>query len=189
MLSTETVQDSESALRLRQLQSEEAIRKHRVDHVRTVLVVLSGRSIIFDDASLRQKILLSYPEAKIYFMTSEAYSFGEKLPKSAKIDLLIDFTGPGDRRKWFWARRLRSRARVCVGRPAGFFREHIYDRLTTEGKRTDLPRDVLERERICQREVLELAGIPVSTKGNMGHDQGSSIASRLPPLRDGTNHH
>lgn len=189
MVSTEKVQDSESSSSLRQLQAEEAIRKQRVDHVRNVLVILSGRSVIYDDASLRQKILLSYPGAKIYFMTSEAYSFGEKLPKSLKIDLLIDFTGPGDRRKWLWARRLRSRARVCVGRPAGFFREHIYDRLTTEGKRKDLPRDVLERERICQREVLELAGIPVSTKGNTGPDQGRTIATRLPPLRDGTNHH
>jgi hypothetical protein len=189
MLSTETVQDSESSSSLRHLQAEEAIRKNRVDHVKTVLVIMSGRSVIFDDASLRQKIRLTYPDAKIYFMSSEAYPFGEKVPKSLKIDLLIDFTGPGDRRKWFWARRLRSRARVCVGRPAGFFRAHIYDRLTGESKRKDLPRDVLERERICQREVLELAGVPVSTKGNTGSDQGRTIASRLPPLRDGQGHH
>ncbi|MBS1961653.1 MAG: hypothetical protein JST04_05525 [Bdellovibrionales bacterium] len=182
MISRETAQDSESTSTLQVLQEEELVRKHRVENVRTILVVLSGRAIVYDDASLRQKIQLTYPDAKIYFMTTEAYALGEKLPGSAKIDLVIDFTGPGHRHKWLWARKLRARARVCVGRPAGLFREHIYDRLSTELQRKDLPRDVLDRERLIQREVLALAGVPLSHKGNSGADQGKTIASRLPPL-------
>jgi hypothetical protein len=186
MISAENTTDLESTSSLHQLQEEEQVRKSKVDHVRTILVVLSGRAIVYDDASLRQKISLTYPEAKIYFMTTKAYALGEKLPASAKIDLLIDFTGPGDRHKWLWARQLRSRSRVCVGRPAGLFREHIYDRLSTELKIKNLPHDVLERERLVQREVLALAGVPISHKGNSGTDLGKSIASRLPPLRNGT---
>ena len=185
MTSAEVVQDSESAHTLHLLEEEERIRQNRVENVKTVLVVLSGRAVAFDDASLRQKIQLTYPGAEVYFMTTEAYPMGEKVPSDAKVDLVIDFTGPGHRHKWLWARKLRARARVCVGRPAGLFREHIYDRLSTELKRKDLPKDVLERERQIQREVLALAGVPVSHKGNSVVDQGRTIASRLPPLRGG----
>jgi hypothetical protein len=183
MISVENSQDSESLSALQRLQEEEAVRANRVDQVRTILVVLSGRAIAFDDASLRQKILLTYPDAKIYFMTTEAYSMGEKLPSKAKLDLVIDFTGPGHRHKWLWARKLRARSRVCVGRPAGLFREHIYDRISTELTRNDLPNDVLERERQIQKEVLALAGVPLSHKGNLGQDLGHSIASRQLPTR------
>jgi hypothetical protein len=185
MTSADAVQDHESAHTLQLLQEEERIRQNRIENVKTVLVVLSGRAVAFDDASLRQKIRLTYPDAKVYFMTTEAHSMGEKIPAGAKIDLVIDFTGPGHRHKWLWARKLRARARVCVGRPAGLFREHIYDRLSTELDRKDLPKDVLERERQIQREVLALAGVPVSHKGNSVADQGRTIASRLPPLRGG----
>jgi hypothetical protein len=183
MISPDTVRDLESTSTLQQLLEEEAIRKNRVENVRTILVILSGRSVAFDDAALRQKILLTYPDAKTYFMTTEAYPLGEKLPKSAKIDLLIDFTGPGHRHKWFWARKLRSLSRVCIGRPAGLFREFIYDRLFDESKHPELANDVNEREREAQRQVLALAGVPVSHQGNMKRDQSYTIASRLPPLK------
>lgn len=139
----------------------EAVRKSRIENVRTILVILSSKAIVFDDASLRKKIQLTYPGAKTYFMTTEAFSLGEKLPKGAKIDLLIDFTGPGMRHKWFWARALRSKTRVCVGRTAGFFREFIYDRVFKEADLQNLPRDLIERERFVQREVLALAGVPI----------------------------
>jgi hypothetical protein len=183
MISAPTAPDFESASTLHQLEEEEKVRRHRVENVRTVLVILSGRAVVYDDASLRQKIQLTYPDAKIYFMTTEAYPLGEKIPTAAKIDLLIDFTGPRQRHKWFWSRQLRARTRVCVGRPAGFFRARLYDHLSTELTRKDLPRDVLERERLIQREVLALAGVPLSHKGISGPDQGRTIASRLPPLR------
>ncbi len=178
MTSTDSLRDAESISSLHSLLAEEAIRKNQVENVRIVLVVLSGRSVVYDDASLRQKIQLTYPDAKIYFMTTDAYPLGEKLPKSAKIDLLIDFTGPGHKHKWLWSRSLRSMARVCVGRPAGFFREFIYDRVYPESKQTNLPRDVIERERIVQREVLAMAGVPLSHQGTVGSDLGRVIAGR-----------
>lgn len=178
MTSTDRLRDAESISSLKSLLAEEAIRKNQVENVRTVLVVLSGRSMVYDDASLRQKIQLTYGDAKVYFMTTDAFPLGEKLPKSAKIDLLIDFTGPGHKHKWLWSRLLRSRTRVCVGRPAGFFREFIYDRVYPETKQTDLPRDVIERERIVQREVLAMAGVPLSHQGAIGHDLGRVIAGR-----------
>ena len=178
MISIETVRDGESTSTLQHLLEDEAIRKNRVENVRTVLVILSARSIVFDDASLRQKIQLTYPEAKVYFMTTEAYTLGEKLPSSAKIDLLIDFTGPGHRHKWFWSRQLRGKSRVCVGRTAGFFREFIYDRVFKEAD-LKLSGDVIERERFVQREVLALAGVPLSPKGTMSKDQSKTIASKV----------
>jgi hypothetical protein len=162
---------------LTQLLQDEEIRSHRIDNVRTVLVVLSGRSVVYDDSSLRQKIQMTYPEAKVYFVTSDSQSFGEKLPSSAKIDLLIDFTGAGHGHKWFFARRLRARARICIGRNAGFFRAHIYDHVIHDEKYIELGQDVISRERIIQREVLAMAGVPLSHQGDLGRDLGKTIAA------------
>ena len=184
MISVDTVRDSDSSISLHLLLAEEAIRKNRLENVRTILVVLSGRTIAFDDAALRQKILMTYPQAKVYFMSTEAYPLGEKLPNAAKVDLLIDFTGPGHRHKWLWARKLRALSKVCVGRPAGFFREFIYDRLFDDAKHPEMPRDVNEREREAQRQVLALAGVPVSHQGNLKRDQSHTIAAKLPALKN-----
>lgn len=184
MISIDTVRDIESTSSLQQLLAEEAIRKNRVENVRTVLVILSGKSVAFDDAALRQKIHLTYPQAKVYFMTTDGYTMGEKMPSSAGIDLLIDFTGPGHRHKWLWARQLRARSKMCVGRPAGFFREFIYDRLFDDDKHPEMPKDTLAREREAQIQVLALAGVPVSHQGNVKIDQSSTISSRLPALKN-----
>ncbi|MBC7387229.1 MAG: hypothetical protein H7301_13840 [Cryobacterium sp.] len=162
---------------LTQLLQDEEIRQNRVENVRTILVVLSGRSVVYDDASLRQKIQMTYPEAKIYFVTTDAKPFGEKMSASAKIDLLIDFTGVGHGHKWFFARRMRSRARVCVGRNAGFFRAHIYDRVIADEHYVEVGQDVISRERIIQREVLAEAGVPLSHQGDLGRDLGKTIAN------------
>ncbi len=178
MISIETVSDNETNSALQGMMEDEAIRENRIENVRTLLVILSGRSIVYDDASLRQKISLTYPDAEIYFMTTEAFSMGKKLPSNAKIDLLIDFTGPGHRHKWFWARALRGRSRVCVGRTAGFFREFIYDRVFKEEGLKGLPTTVIDKERFVQREVLALAGVPLSQNGNLGLDLQKKIASQ-----------
>lgn len=178
MISIETVRDLEETSALQHLLEDEVVRKNKIDNVRTILVVLSGRSIVYDDASLRQKIQLTYPDAEVYFMSTQAYPLGKKLPSGAKIDLLIDFTGPGHRRKWFWARTLRARTRVCVGRAAGFFREFIYDRVFKESDRNDLPHDLIDRERFVQKEVLALAGVPLSPKGSLGADLQKKLASQ-----------
>lgn len=175
------VTDQESQSFLLKLADEARVRANRVENVRTVLVILSSKAMVYDTEALKVKILLAYPEAKIYFMTTLGKSMGPKPP--AKIDLLIDFTGPRMRHKWFLARRLRSITRVCVGRTAGFFREFIYDRVFDETKDPTIPKDVLLRERIIQRKVLELAGVPLSQKGLPMEDRGREIALQLPPLR------
>jgi hypothetical protein len=184
MTNIDRISDAESVNTLLHLLADETIRRNRVENVRTILVILSGRSVAFDDASLRQKIGLTYPDARIYFMSTEAHAVGTPLPDGAKIDLLIDFTGPGHRHKWLWARKLRSATRVCVGRPAGLFRQHIYDRLFDESKHPGLPKDVIQREREVQRHVLAMAGVPVAQKGNVNPDLGNTIAAELPPLRN-----
>lgn len=168
---------------LQELQAEEEIRKNRIENVRTVLVVLSGKAVVYDDASLRQKIHLSYPDAEVYFVSTEAIAIGKKLPSSAKIDLVIDFTGIGHRHKRFFARRLRSRARVCVGRNAGFFRAHIYDRVVDDLQFTARVQDVLLRERVIQKEVLAQAGIPLSHQGDLGKDLQKKIAAQYSSRR------
>lgn len=171
--------DVESLQHLQTLGVEERIRKNRIENVKTVLVIFSSRSVAFDIDSLKQKIKMTYPEAKVYFESTQAYSIGEKAPE--KLDLVIDFTGPLQRHKWFYSRQLRSRARVTVGRNAWFFREHIYDRIFDE-KTHDLPRDLLDREKFVQKEVLELAGVPISSQGTLGPDLSKKIALKLPAL-------
>ena len=110
--------------------------------------------------------------------------YGEAAP--SEIDLLIDFTGPRQRHKWFLARRLRSHARVTIGRNAGIFRQYIYDRVYDEfANKAEVPRDVLARERFVQKKLLEMAGIPISTQGELGPDLGRKIAVDLPPLKRG----
>lgn len=168
------VQDTETQGFLAQLNADEQVRANRVVGVKDILVIMSSRGVVFDDESLKQKILLTYPSAKVYFMSTLGIPMGEKPPQ--KIDLLIDFTGPGQRHKWLLARKLRSRTRVCVGRTAGLFREFIYDRIFDETK-VHLPKDLLEKERFVQKTVLELAGVPLSQKGTPGEDQGKTIAS------------
>ena len=174
-VNTASAQDTESQNFLAQLASEEQIRANKVPQVKNILVILSSRGMVFDDESLKQKILLTYPDANIYFMSTLGISIGAQPPE--KLDLLIDFTGPRQRHKWFLARKLRSRVRVCVGRTAGFFREFIYDRVYDETK-VSLPKDVLVKERFVQKAVLELAGVPLSQKGTPGQDLGKVIAAQ-----------
>jgi hypothetical protein len=78
------VQDSESQSFLHILAEEERIRKNKVEGVKTILVILSGRSMVFDTWALKQKITLTYPDSKIYFLTSGGYAVGEKAPE--KLD-------------------------------------------------------------------------------------------------------
>lgn len=179
-VNTTSIQDPESQTFLHILAEEERIRKNKLDGVKTILVILSGRSMVFDTWSLKQKITLTYPDSKIYIMTSGGYPIGEKAPN--KLDLVIDFTGPRHGHKWFLARKLRAQAKYCIGRPAWFFREWIYDRVVPEFQ-MDLPKDVIERERLVQKEVLELAGVPLSQKGNTMGDLGKTIAKDLPHFK------
>jgi len=164
----------------------ERVKANRVPGVRTVLVVLSAKAMAYDMESLRQKILLAYPEAAVFFRTTLGKAAG--MPAPAKVDLLIDFTGPGQRQGWFYARKLRSISRVAVGRNAKLFRKGLYDRIFDEKaaeKSADakIPTELFARERFVQRAVLELAGVPLAQMGDTPPDRGKSIALELPSMQ------
>jgi hypothetical protein len=101
-----------------------------------------------------------------------------------KVDLLIDFTGPGQRQWIFRARKLKRMARVSVGRNAGLFRKSIYTKVFDEkAMPVDQPLDVLSRERKVQREVLRLAGIAFVQAGDTPPDRGKLTPLELPPMQ------
>ncbi len=175
--------DPQSEAFLNLLAEQERVRANRVAGVRTVLVILSARGMVYDRESLRQKILLTYPDAAVFFRTTLGKAVGVEAP--VKVDLLIDFTGPGQRQRFFFAKKLRRMARVAVGRNSGLFRKKIYDRIFDEKSAEHarrLPKDLLAREREVQREVLHLAGVALSQQGDVLPDRGRTIALALPGL-------
>lgn len=173
--------DPDSQASLTGMGELERIRSARIPSVRTVLVVISAAGMVFDVESLRQKILLNYPEAAVFFLTTLGKSVGSPPPK--KVDLLIDFTGPAQRQSLFYAKKLKAMARVSVGRNAGLFRKKIYDRIFDEKQNSaSLSRDKMDRERQVQREVLRLVGIAFLKTGDTPPDRGKSIALELPPM-------
>ncbi len=173
--------DAETQAYLAQIASQERIRANKVAGVRTVLVVLSAAGMVFDIEALRQKILLTYPDAAIFFQTTDGKAIGATVPQ--QVDLLIDFTGPGQRQGLFHARKLRGMARIAVGRNAGLFRKKIYDRVFDEkAQKASNPDQPLKGERVIQRAVLELAGIALVQAGDSLPDRGKTIALELPPF-------
>jgi hypothetical protein len=100
-----------------------------------------------------------------------------------QVDLLIDFTGPGQRQGWFYARKLRRMARVAVGRNAGLFRKKIYDRVFDENQDPSVPQEMLKKERFVQKKVLNLAGVSFVQTSETPPDRGKSIALELPAMR------
>jgi hypothetical protein len=174
--------DAESEQFLNLLADQEKIRAQRVPGVRTVLVVLSAKGMVYDMESLRQKILLAYPDAAVFFRTTSGASIGVAAPNRA--DLLIDLTAPRSRQGIFYSRKLRGMARFAVGRNAGFFRKGSYDRIFDEkDPKASVPSDQLARERYVQRQVLALAGIALAQMGDTPPDRGQSIALELPSLK------
>jgi hypothetical protein len=173
--------DSQSRGFIAKMAESDALKSRRLPGARTVLVVLSARGMVFDVEALRQKIHLAYPEAAVFFQTTLGKPIGAPAPR--KVDLLIDFTGPGQRQCLLAARGLRSRAKLAVGRNAGLFRKRLYDRVFDEKAASGFPTDLLTRERYAQREVLALAGVALVQAGDTPPDRGKSIALELPPLR------
>ncbi|MEK6579945.1 MAG: hypothetical protein AABZ55_12015 [Bdellovibrionota bacterium] len=172
--------DPESSRFLTEMAEQERVKANRFRGVRTVLVVLSATGIVFDLESLRQKILLSYPDAAVFFLTTRGSSVGTSAPQ--ELDLVIDFTGPKQRQGFFFAKRIRGIARFAVGRKTGFFRKRIYDRILDEKKET-LPTEMLERERSIQRKVLALAGVAFMPMGDVPPDRGKITPLDLPPMQ------
>lgn len=173
--------DPESKAFFDRMAEYERVRANKLNGVRTVLVVLSSRGMVYDIESLKQKIILSYPEAAVFFKTTLGKLIGPESPE--KVDLLIDFTGPGQRQGLFYARKLRKAARVAIGRNAGFFRKKLYDRVFDEkANASSLPTELLKRERVVQREVLEMAGVAFVPMGDVPPDRGKITPLELPPL-------
>lgn len=153
----------------------------RFKEIRTVLIVLSSKSVEFDTESLRYQVRLAYPEAAVFFTTVSGLSLGVRAP--SRVDLTIDFTQPGARQSLFFASAIRGRSRHCVGRKSGlFYRQWRYDRVFDEKNAPGLPSEYHSREREVQRRVLQLCGIFVEHQGQLGEDLGKTIARTLPPL-------
>lgn len=174
------VEDQDTEKSLSSLSEIEHLQKNKFKKVKTVLVVLSSAGMGFDIDSVRQKIIMTYPEAAIFFQSTSGKSFGVDAPRS--VDLVIDLTGPGQRQPWFYSHKLRRMAKHIVGRNAGLFRKKIYDKIVDEKKQDALPKERVMRERVIQREVFALAGIPVVPIGDPTADRERVIALSLPPL-------
>ncbi|MGK5089606.1 hypothetical protein WDW86_18800 [Bdellovibrionota bacterium FG-2] len=179
--------DKESTSVLAQIAEYEKILSQRFPGVRTVLVVLSARGLVFDIEAMRQKIHLAYNDAAVFFANTQGGSTGAECP--AHVDLLIDLTGPEQRQSLFLAKKLRRMARVAVGRNAGWFRKQIYDlvcdeTLSTSSFRDESYEDSFSRECRIQKMVLALAGVPFAQMGEALPDLGKSIALELPLLKE-----
>lgn len=180
---------------------QRAILLNRFPHVHTVLVVLSAAGLVLDIPSFSQQILFAYPKASVYFVATNGKQLEtEGLEETAgyerpevplEVDLVIDLTGPHQRQSWFFAKKLRQRAKFIVGRDAGFFRKKIYDRVFDEksepfelssGSFDELSEQLI-REREIQKKVLALAGVPWVPSGCATPDLAETIALELPPLR------
>jgi hypothetical protein len=174
--------DRESEALIRLLDAQERVRANRVPKVETVLVVLSSRGMVYDQKALTEMIQLSYPGAAVFFRTTQGQPIGIDAPE--EVSLLIDFTGPGQKQGWFYAKKLHSGARFRVGRNALLFRKSLYDRVYDEkANAAALPPDLLARERFVQRKVLELAGVAFAQHGEVLPDHSKEIATRLPSLQ------
>jgi hypothetical protein len=150
-------------------------------HVQSVLVVLSSRALAFDQSGLRKLITYTYPGAAVFFVSTSGDPVGVEGPH--KVDLILDFSEPGARQGFFFASKMRSRAKHAVGRHTGwFFRKKKYDRVYDEKNDAARPVDYLESERWTQKKVLELAGVRVVQQGGLTPDRSKEIASELPPL-------
>lgn len=131
--------------------------------VKIVLVVLSSKRLVLDLDSLQHKIIRSYPQAAVFFMTPSGHSLGPAAPEL--VDLLIDLTGPNERSPWFQARKLRKMSRLAYGRRTGWFRTHRYDGTVeetwneTKSFSCANPTGELTNEILTQKAVMSMAGI------------------------------
>jgi hypothetical protein len=176
--------DLESQSLLIHIQEQERVKANRVAGVRTVLLVLSAKGMVYDSHALRHEVRQAYPEAAVFFKTALGVPLGAAAP--GHVDLLIDLSGAWERSPFFFARRLRRCGRVAVGRNVGLFsiRKRIYDRIYDEkANAAALPVESTLRERFVQKKVLELAGVTLAFTGETPRDLGKSIALTLPPMQ------
>jgi len=176
--------DPESQHSLSWMMGQKSILSNRFPEVHIVLVVLSAAGLVLDIPSLTQQIHFAYPKASVHFVTTNGKHLGsEGTDAPLEADLVIDLTGPHQRQSWFFAKKLRQRAKFVVGRDAGLFRKKIYDRVFNEKSELIEPSDPLIREREVQKKVLALAGVPWVPSGCATPDLAETIALELPPLK------
>jgi hypothetical protein len=151
-------------------------------NIKSVLVVLSSKSMAFDMPGLRNFITHSYPGAAVFFISTSSQAVGVQAP--SQVDLVIDFTPPNARQPMFFARKMKSRAKHVVGRnTGGIFGRKKYDALYDEASDSNIPKDYLDHERFVQRRVLALAGIEIVKQGGATQDLSKEIAQTLPPMQ------
>jgi hypothetical protein len=152
-------------------------------NVKSVLVVLSSKSMAFDLPALRNFITHSYSGSAVFFISTSGDSIGVSGP--SKVDLVIDFTQPGSRQGMFFASQMKRRGTHTVGRKTGgFFNRNGYTRIFDEAKDVSLPKDYMDRERVIQRKILELSGIEIVRQGGVTADHSKDIALTLPPMQN-----
>jgi hypothetical protein len=175
-------QDQETQQSLAQMASAEKIKALKVAGVKTVLVVLSSKGMVYDLDAFRHQILQAYPDGVVFFRNTTGKPLGPTSPD--RVDLVLDFTGPGQRQGLCYAMRLRKNSRMIVGRNAGFFRKRLYDRIFDEKTNLDrIPAEMLDRERFVQKEVMRLAGIAFAPTGETPQDLGKTVPLDLPPMQ------
>jgi len=133
--------------------------------------------MVFDREALKTKIQATYGPIEIYFMTPLGIPLGEKV-RNGKVDLILDFIGPRQKRKWFLSRKLRRMGKHVFGRDVGLFRAKIYDWVVEN--ESSAP-ELWARERHAQVAILEHAGVPIKQASELMSDLSHSIALDLPP--------
>jgi hypothetical protein len=150
--------------------------EQKFNGVKSVLVVLSSRSMAFDQGGLRNLITHAYPGAAVFFVSTSGDPVGVAGPK--QVDLVVDLTPPGARQNPFLPLSFRGRGRFVVGRRSGwFYRRSRYDRIYDESADASIPRDYLEAEAHAQRRVLELSGVALVRHGGTTPDRSKDIGA------------
>lgn len=176
----ETHPDSNTQRALRALLKRRELEKERFTGVKSILVVLSGRSMAFDFDSMRLYISLAYPGSDISFAsTSGKAMFGEKI---GSVDLLLDLSGPGTMQSFLFPLGMKRKSKHQVGRAFGLLRARLYERLVSESDPA-IPKDLMEREFFQQKKVFELAGVSFLPKSASARDASHTIAQELSELR------
>ena len=152
--------------------------------VRAVLVILSAMGMVYDRDAIRQKMLLVYPNAAIFFNNPNGTPCGVSSPQY--VDVLIDLTAHSHKQSWWYVRNLRRMARFAVGRDVGLFRRKLYDRVVAQDKNQNKSSDWFESECRIQKQLFALAGISLDASGDTTYDLSRTIALELPPLSTDT---
>lgn len=152
------------------------------DQIKNILLVLSSRSIGYDQAALRNFVGQAYPGSAVFFISVSGDPVGATAPD--RVDLTIDFSPPGARQGFWFAWNIRRRSRFAVGRSVGLWvRNKQYDRCYNERQdqiNGTLPKDFIEAEVWVQKKVLFLAGVAVNRQGGVVPDRSKTIANDLP---------